>query len=76
MIRLLLLFGLIAIGVWLWRRLQGSGRPTAQPPASAEKMVRCSHCALHVPETSACSKDGLWYCSQAHLQQGPAPRDQ
>jgi uncharacterized protein len=76
MIRLLILIGLIAIAVWLWRRLQGNPRQTVQPPVDTEKMVRCSHCSLHVPETSAFSKDGLWYCSQAHLQQGPVQRDQ
>jgi uncharacterized protein len=34
-------------------------------------MVRCEHCGVHIPRIHALPKDQHWYCSQAHLQQGP-----
>ncbi len=31
------------------------------------KMVRCNVCQLHIPEDEALQKNGLFYCSQEHL---------
>ena len=40
------------------------------PPtdSSAEKMVRCDHCGLHVSEQEAISADNKYYCSRSHLE--------
>jgi uncharacterized protein len=37
--------------------------------------VRCAHCGVHVPQSQALSQDQRWYCSQAHLEQGPHAGD-
>jgi uncharacterized protein len=34
-------------------------------------MVRCAHCGVHLPNDRALQQGNEWYCSQAHLQQGP-----
>jgi uncharacterized protein len=34
-------------------------------------MVRCAHCGVHLPREEALADGRLWYCSQAHLTQGP-----
>ncbi|WP_095080791.1 PP0621 family protein [Pseudomonas sp. Irchel s3h17] len=76
MLRLLFWIALIAAAVWLWRKLK---RPvnTPQPPSeqNAPPMVRCAHCGVHLPRDRALSLHQQWYCSQAHLEQGPGPRD-
>ena len=83
LIRVLLLLGLVLALMWWF----GKGRrrderevppPPAAPPAGAagtpppQAMVRCTHCGLHLPQADALAgPDGLPYCSQAHLLQGP-----
>ena len=72
MVRLLFWIALIAAAVWFWRKFK---RPTntARPPSEqhAPPMVRCSHCGVHLPRDRALSLQQQWYCSQAHLEQGP-----
>jgi uncharacterized protein len=34
-------------------------------------MVRCARCGVHLPRDRALGNQQLWYCSQAHLEQGP-----
>jgi uncharacterized protein len=34
-------------------------------------MVRCAHCGVHLPQDRALSSRQEWYCTQAHLEQGP-----
>ena len=46
----------------------------AAPPA-LESMVRCAHCGVHLPNDRALQQGNEWYCSQAHLQQGPGRQD-
>jgi len=78
MIRLIMWVALIAAAVWFVKRLINppAPRPKAQPPEiAATPMVRCAHCGVHVPQDRALSQEQQWYCSQAHLLQGPAPRD-
>jgi uncharacterized protein len=45
-------------------------------PLGAEKMVRCDHCGLHVPEHEAILDQGRRYCSPEHQQQDRLGRDQ
>ncbi|MPQ71323.1 MULTISPECIES: PP0621 family protein [unclassified Pseudomonas] len=76
MVRLLFWIALIAAAVWFWRKFN---RPTApNRPADtleAAPMVRCAHCGVHLPRDRALSLQQDWYCSQAHLEQGPGPRE-
>ncbi|MCR4508566.1 PP0621 family protein [Pseudomonas sp. GLN_6] len=72
--RLLFWIAIIAGAFWLWRRFS---RPTTTRPetqntsAQPAPMVRCQHCGVHVPRDHALAMDEQWYCSQAHLEQGP-----
>jgi len=78
MVRLLLWVVLIAAAVYFFKRLgkRPVPRKPAQPPESvAAPMVRCAHCGVHLPRDRALNLDQQWYCSQAHLQQGPGSRD-
>ncbi|HHX34844.1 MAG TPA: hypothetical protein GX719_06180 [Gammaproteobacteria bacterium] len=72
--RLILMAILIGGGIWLWRRFNSrSARSTQQP--SAQTVVRCAHCHVHIPQDRAIQKNQHWYCSTEHLQQGPQARD-
>ena len=72
MVRLLFWIALIAAAVWFWRKFK---RPAAAPRAPNEPattpMVRCAHCGVHLPRDRALNLQQQWYCSQAHLEQGP-----
>jgi len=60
---------LIAIGLLLYviiGNLLRRSRPQV-PKASAEKMVQCQHCQLHILEQEAIHRSGNYYCSQEHL---------
>ncbi|UWF48544.1 PP0621 family protein [Pseudomonas sp. N3-W] len=76
MVRLLFWIALIAAAVWFWCKFKGA---TSAPRSSAEleatPMVRCAHCGVHLPRDRALSLQQQWYCSQAHLEQGPGTRD-
>ena len=71
---------LIAVLLLVWlllgssRRRARDARPgaAAQPPSQAEGMVACAHCGVHLPNDRALQCTGQWYCSQQHLEQGPA----
>ncbi|MBB2495415.1 PP0621 family protein [Aquipseudomonas ullengensis] len=73
MFRLLFWIALITAAVWLWRRLKRPATPAqkAAPQDDPAPMVRCAQCGVHIPQLQALSADNRWYCSQAHLQQGP-----
>lgn len=71
LIRLLL----IALAAWLvWRlilqpRLQAlQSRQRPPPQVRDQTMVRCRHCALHIPLADALKKDADYYCSQQCLE--------
>lgn len=62
---------LIAIGLLLYIIVGSMLRKRKRfPPSdtSAEKMVRCTHCGLHVSEQEAVSADNKYYCSESHLE--------
>ena len=72
MVRLLFWIALIAAAFWLWRKFKASqqSHPEAKLDAPLQ-MVRCAHCGVHLPNDRALQQGNEWYCSQAHLQQGP-----
>ncbi len=46
------------------------GKPT--PAGTAQAMVACAHCALHLPQTEAVADaQGRWFCDHAHRLAGP-----
>lgn len=74
-IRLILLFIIVAILMWLLKRLFG-GSPDPQEiehldPDSSEDMRQCKFCGIHVPVSSVITQNENPYCSQDH-----ADRDQ
>lgn len=76
MVRLLFWIALIAAAIWLWRKFKqpASGTASREEPG-ATPMVRCAHCGVHLPRDRALGQQQQWYCSQAHLEQGPGPHD-
>lgn len=70
--RFFLLLGLFFLVIWLLRggRRQdaaGSSAPSpAAEPASAEQVVACVHCGLHLPQSEAVSGAAGWFCGEAH----------
>ncbi|MCQ6259868.1 PP0621 family protein [Pseudomonas hefeiensis] len=76
MLRLLFWIALIAAAIWLWRKFKStSAAPNAPRERDAPPMVRCAHCGVHLPRDRALALEQQWYCSQAHLEQGPGTRD-
>jgi uncharacterized protein len=72
--RLIMLGIIIGLGVWLWRRF--NSRPiSSRKPSIVQTMVCCANCHVHLPENRAIQNKQHWYCSPAHLQQGPKARD-
>ena len=72
MIRLLFWVVLIFVAVWAWRKFKAPAVNARQPGRdNVLPMVRCANCGLHLPDDRAVREGNLWYCSQAHLQQGP-----
>lgn len=41
----------------------------AQADANAERMVACTQCGLHIPQSEALMRAGQPYCSTAHADQ-------
>lgn len=76
MLRLLFWIALIAVAVWFWRKFKAQpSLPKSSAELEAAPMVRCAHCGVHLPRDRALSLQQQWYCSQAHLEQGPSTRD-
>ena len=72
---------LLVIGVvfWVWRQNRKQdireAQAQQQAPRVPQAMVRCAHCGVHLPRDRALSLQQQWYCSQAHLEQGPGSSD-
>lgn len=76
MLRLLFWIALIAAAVWFWRKFKSASSPSQAPrEQDAPPMVRCAHCGVHLPRDRALALEQQWYCSQAHLEQGPGTRE-
>ncbi|WP_124950105.1 PP0621 family protein [Sulfuriferula thiophila] len=62
----ILFFLLIGGGVYLWLRSKRPSSPSSAKPKSAEDMVRCAHCGVHLPRSEAIGSEAAWFCSNAH----------
>jgi uncharacterized protein len=71
LLRLLLTVALIGAAIWLWRNRHRRGLPRKPAEPAEESMRRCAHCGVYVPQRLALNAGTHYYCSQAHLQQGP-----
>ena len=74
-IRLILLFVIVAILMWLIKRLFGDAtKPDeleSRVDSKSENMLQCKFCGIHVPESSIVSSHENPYCCEDH-----ANRDQ
>jgi uncharacterized protein len=70
--KFLLLFFIFMVLLWQWRhareqKVNRAARKNTGVQGTIE-MVRCAHCAIHLPKADALQgADGL-YCSALHLQ--------
>jgi len=71
--RLVVLVLLVVAVVWLLRRaLRGPVVKDAmkQKPATADELVACAHCGVHLPRAEARAGAGGLYCSEEHARLG------
>jgi uncharacterized protein len=71
--RLLLLVLAFAALLW-WLRRPSPVQPKSPGAASAEEMLACARCGLHIPRReSRLDSTGRAFCSELHAELGPAP---
>jgi uncharacterized protein len=59
---------LIAIALLLYIIIGNLLRKNKKSPTIAtQKMVKCEHCGVHVPEKESIQSGNDFFCSQAHL---------
>ncbi len=67
LMRLLILLAIVAILMWLLKRLfSGDPKSEQNEPARAENMRQCKYCGIHVPESSILLVKDDPYCCQEH----------
>ena len=66
--KLLLLLVVLLAGAGWWRYHKRGKKPPAPPTdhTTAERMVHCEQCGLHLPQTDAIAADGVFFCSKEH----------
>lgn len=66
--KLLVLLAVLGIAFWVWRssRIRDKAIPPASRAASAQEMLECRVCGLHVPRPDALVGELGVYCSEAH----------
>ena len=66
--KLLLLLVVLLVGAGWWRYHKRGKKPPAPPTdqTTAERMVHCERCGLHLPQTDAIAADGVFFCSKEH----------
>jgi len=67
LMRLLILLVIVAILMWLLKRLfSGDPEPEQIESVQAENMRQCKYCGIHVPESSILLLKDEPYCCQEH----------
>ncbi|MDR3392621.1 MAG: PP0621 family protein [Sulfuriferula sp.] len=62
-----ILFLLLMAGViYWWLHARRVTPPSSSQPKSAEDMVRCVHCGVHLPRSEALGSESAWFCCEAH----------
>lgn len=74
----LIVLAVLAVAFWIWRSNRVSDQ-NAHPPKvkpgkaadsqSAETMLQCAYCAVHLPASDAVAGKQGRYCSVEHLRQ-------
>jgi uncharacterized protein len=68
MSRLLFLLAVVIV-VYLLLKSYRRKPPQQDVPGSAEEMVRCAKCGVHVPRSESIMAGGKFYCSDAHRRE-------
>jgi uncharacterized protein len=79
MVKALIIALAVALLLWLLfgrSRRRNDTPPRHKPPGdaqrdSAEDMVSCAHCGVHLPRSEALAVRSLHYCSAAHRDAAP-----
>ena len=66
MSRLIFLLAVVAVVYWLLRSYFKQSPKQATPEPSAEEMVRCVQCGVHLPKSESILAGGEYFCSDAH----------
>jgi uncharacterized protein len=67
LMRLLILLVIVAILMWLLKRLfSGDPEPEQIESAKSENMRQCKYCGIHVPESTILLVRDQPYCCQEH----------
>lgn len=64
MIKLVLVMLLVWVGFVLFKKMKHSTLSKSTDGSIGQKMIACSVCDTHVPESEAIVKDGKIYCSK------------
>lgn len=72
---ILVVLGLLAV-YWILKsyRRRVDRAQGGTPPATAENMVQCARCGVHLPRSEGISTQGRFYCSPEHQRAGEAER--
>lgn len=67
-----LLLALAVYVAWKWVQRASVARTSQPKPraASAQAMVSCAHCGLHLPQSDALAVSGRYFCSDEHRRLG------
>jgi len=68
LIRLLVIALIIYLVFQMFKRWAANKNNQPSKKLKETKMVRCEVCQLHIPEDEALQKNGIFYCSQEHLE--------
>ncbi len=68
MSRLLFLLAVIIV-VYLLLKSYRKQPPKQDVSTSAEEMVRCAQCGVHLPKSESILAGGNYYCSDAHRRE-------
>lgn len=63
---LVIAVALVVIFVKRWLANANAKRARTPRREGSQRMVRCQHCGLHVPEAEAIADQGRFYCSEEH----------
>ncbi|WP_240494540.1 PP0621 family protein [Azonexus hydrophilus] len=66
MLKYLLLLILALVVWWAWKKRAELPPAAETPPPLPERMVRCAHCGVHLPESDALADGDRHFCNEAH----------
>lgn len=68
--KFLLVISVVLVAFWIWRNNRQNERkddapPSARPQQPTARMVACSHCGTHVPESERLTgRKGVYCCAE------------